>query len=310
MHGGGYSNNKLKLYYLIWMIKIFFYGFKIKKDSVVWALGLETALPLLLSSKVRRYKLVFDDADRLVLLFNFRGLLKKIITCLEKFTSKNVKLHIIPGKARYDYETRTLKIIKNTPSSRELELAHKEFTNRIWPEAKLVINLSGWLADTRGVEHALFLSKQLKNNKDCIFIVCGRSDSLLLDELIKQGNVVYLGRVSNSCALAASMASDLMLTLYDPKIEINKYAESNKWGDAIFTNTAILLNNEIKTADFLREGRVCLETSYKDKYEMLKLIKRCIADRSIIEEKKKNIELLAKSQLFFEQQIHSLLETI
>ncbi|ARN70862.1 hypothetical protein BST91_03965 [Nonlabens tegetincola] len=57
---------------------------------MVWALGFESAFPLLLASKIKGFKLYFDDADRFSMLFNFPKPLKFGIQFLEKSLHKNV----------------------------------------------------------------------------------------------------------------------------------------------------------------------------------------------------------------------------
>jgi hypothetical protein len=46
-----------------------------------------------------------------------------------------------------------------------------------------------------------------------------------------------------------------VLTYYDPKVQINRQAESNKWGDCIFLGVPFLVNSEVETAaQFVAQG--------------------------------------------------------
>ena len=91
--------------YFLWMLKVFFNSFSIKKDDVVWALGFESAFPLLLMSKIKGYKVYFDDADRFSMLFKLPKILTNVIAYLEKITSRNSFKHIIPVKERYQFDS-------------------------------------------------------------------------------------------------------------------------------------------------------------------------------------------------------------
>ncbi|MEZ9922308.1 hypothetical protein AB4342_19550, partial [Vibrio breoganii] len=87
--------------------------------------------------------------------------------------------------------------------------------------------------------------------------------------LSKKEQVLYLGSVSNEDALCAYYASDFVMTYYDPVSKVNRHAESNKWGDAIVTNTAVLVNSEIETAKWLQEYGIAISTPYNDSGKLI-----------------------------------------
>jgi hypothetical protein len=71
LEGGGYGTSKVKKLYFLWLIKTLFHCFKFNKNDVVWALGFESAFPAMLVSKIKGFKVVFDDADRFSMIFKF-----------------------------------------------------------------------------------------------------------------------------------------------------------------------------------------------------------------------------------------------
>lgn len=244
--GGGYGGGKVKLMYFLWMIKVFFYSFFIPSKSKVWALGFETAFPLLLMSKVKKFDIYFDDADRFSMVFKFPKPIKIIIQKFEIFTSRNVYKHIVPSLSRYDFQSENFFVLKNLPSKKELLAAQQIYKNKEWPKAKLVIYVNGWLGRDRGMDVALNISESF-NKEDLIILLAGRIDCEEAELLSHRENVVYLGNISNAEALAAYYASDYVLTYFNPSIEINRLAESNKWGDALATGCGVLVNNEVTT---------------------------------------------------------------
>lgn len=261
--GGGYGGRKVKLMYFLWFVKVFFKGFSFKRGDVVWALGFESSFPLLLSSKIMGYKVFFDDADRFSMLFKLPSPFKELLSFLEKITSRSVYKHIIPSAERYDFESSKFYLLKNIPSKVEIEKA-KELKHKIPNvECGLTININGWLGAGRGMSVILKLAKELESHP-VYFILAGKLDCQEALELSQLDKVTYIGSVTNSEALSTYLNSDLVFTYYDPKLEINKYAESNKWGDAIKFNNGIIVNSEVITAKRLIEEQVAISCDYND----------------------------------------------
>ena len=309
LKGGGYGGLKVRFMYFIWMLKVFFQSFKIKKNELVWALGFESAFPALLVSKIKGFKVIFDDADRFSLIFNFPFPIKIIIQSLEKFTSRKVVRHVVPGIERYDFFSSKFYVLKNTPSKSEYDKGLAIFKEKSWPKAKLIININGWLHKTRGLDVALKLYGKIKNY-DVHFLMAGKLASKEAIELSTKKKVTYIGEVSNSEALASYFASDFVLTYFKPVSKINTLSESNKWGDAIRTNTAVIVNEEVITAEYLRENKACLSNNYDDISSLASNLIEIMNDKKLKEGFMKNSSKLSQKFSFFEVQLTKLFETI
>ena len=305
LKGGGYGGKLVKLYYFLWMFKVFLYSFQFKKSDIVWALGFESSFPLLLASKIIGFKIYFDDADRFSMLFSFPKPIKFILQKLEEFTSKNVYKHIIPVIERYNFVSPTFFILQNFPSNSELVSAKEQFLKNSYITDKIVINVNGWLGDNRGMNVINKLCKDEINGLS--FIVAGKLDSKDAKELVKYKNVQYLGQVSNSQALASYFASDFVFTYYKPNSEINNLAASNKWGDAIMTNIGIIVNEEVKTAKYLKDSEVAIYVPYQN-YDFLKTtLEKLLSAPHLIDEYKIASKKLSKEFGYFEDQLKSLM---
>jgi len=300
MRGGGYG--KVKYLYFFWMIRTLLYGFKLKKGDFVWALGFETAFPLIVASKLKGFRVVYDDADRFSLIYRFPKPIKRIVEQLEKFTSQNCHKHVIPGPERYDFKSDNFYIIKNTPSNYELEKARRIFNNREWPKANLIININGWLGKDRGIDIMLEVSKRVVRY-NIHFLLAGRLASKEAEELSRQPNVTYLGNVSNALALASYYASDFVLTYFEPSLRINRVAESNKWGDAIKIGIGIIVNSEVETARYLREGNATISFGYHDIEALTARLIELESRKATVSAFKCNAEALASKFGFFEEQL-------
>lgn len=306
LKGGGYGGSTVRKFYFIWMLKLFIKSFSIKRSEVVWALGFESAFPLLLASKIKGFKLYFDDADRFSMLFNFPKPVKMLMQFFEKITSRHVYKHVIPVLERYDFSSNKFYILQNTPSESEIDKA-KEITKSIdWIKASVVININGWLGSGRGMKIALALRNAL-DKKDVAFILVGKLDCLEAKELAQKENVQYLGEVSNADALSSYLASDFVFTYYDPSSVINTLAASNKWGDAIKTGIGVIVNSEVITANYLHEAGVSVSYPYDNVKDLSTTISEYISDGSKIKVIKENSRNISNEFGYFENQLEKLL---
>jgi UDP-N-acetylglucosamine:LPS N-acetylglucosamine transferase len=308
LEGGGYGTSKVKKLYFLWLIKTFFYCFKFGKNDIVWALGFESAFPAMLASKIKGFKVVFDDADRFSMIFKFPSLIDKIIRFLEKITSRGVHFHVVPGAERYDFASKKFYVLKNTPSESQIEKA-KEISKNLEKPANFVININGWLGAGRGMQQALDLVNKLDTD-DIKILLIGKLDCDAAEILAKHKNVIYKGKLSNSETLANYFLSDLVLTYYDPKLEINQYAESNKWGDAIKTGIGIIVNEEVKSAKFIKENHLGVIVPYNDVEALVKEVQNLLANPSKLEELKSNATQYSDVMPYYEDQLIELFKRI
>lgn len=304
--GGGYGGSKVKKLYLLWMLRLFFKSFSIKGKEVVWALGFESAFPLLLASKLKGFKLYFDDADRFSMLFNFPKPVKMLIQFFEKITSRHCYKHIIPVQERYDFISSNFFILRNMPSKSEIIKARELAQSKDWIRASIVININGWLGSGRGMKTALGLCESLEG-KDVGFILAGKIDCQEARKLAQKENVQYLGQVSNAEALASYLASDFVFTYYDPSSVINTLAASNKWGDAIKSGIGVIVNSEVKTAKYLADGNVSISFPYENVKDLSRYIEEFILDLSRIKILKENSIKISNEFGYFEEQLEKLI---
>ncbi|MET1280061.1 hypothetical protein [Vibrio navarrensis] len=275
LSGGGYNNCINKAMYVFWGLSVFF-RLLLAKRRTVWALGLETAFPAVLASIFRNHKVIFDDADRLILLFNFQGWLYRLVRRVEIFVSTRSHVHLVPSKLRYDYSSDNFFELKNLPTESNVKDAYAKvippnIQSKI--EGKVVIYANGWLSDTRGSFFIIDLINKIKSNNlqdKVVIILAGRIDSYKLQESIDSDFCILLKEMKYEDALSYYKVSTYVLTLYDPKIAINRYAEANKWGDALAFGVIPVVNKEIITAGFLRD--VALFVDYNNSDALLQLI--------------------------------------
>ena len=139
------------------------------------------------------------------------------------------------------------------------------------------IYVNGWLSSSRGLGTLLRACKILEErNVEIKIIVAGRLACPDADTLVTLPNVEYFGMLTNEEALAHYYQSNLAFIFYDPCVQINLLAESQKWTDCWATGTAFVSNQEILTlAKFTRE-KACYALPYEDAGQLADLIERLV----------------------------------
>lgn len=278
--GGGFRSVLTRFYYLVWMFRVFF-AVLWHAPRRVYCLGLETALPTWLASRLRRrIKYVFDDADRLVLLWNLPKSIEKIIIAFERRVSRDAVIHIVPTLERYDYRTIKQYEMANVPERDQVQEARCAAKSK--QDSRLHVYVNGWLNQSRGlglIDRAVRILEQ-ENCNDIVFNVAintGRETAEQLD-FLKHRNVNHLGFLTHTQSLAQYAANDVVVTFYDPAVRINRYALPNKWGDAIVMDTPIILNEGIETATPLIAAGIAFTVPFDDPCAFVALLRHLHSD--------------------------------
>lgn len=300
LKGGGHSNALNKAMYLLWMMALFLNSFGIKKDTTVWAIGFESAFPLVLASKLKGFRLIFDDADRFSMVFNFPIGVKRIVEFFERMSSRLASLHVIPNRKRYDFDSDKFIEIKNFPAQSDIEKA-KVLEPLYKPEHdELTVYVNGLLEAMRGVDTLLEVVRKLDDmgDKRVRFLVAGPLRGEKAERFVALHRVTYLGTVEPAESLSCYLVTDLVFTYYSPCLEINKYAESNKWGDALKMGSGIIVNSEVKTVDFLVEAGCVYRFDYHDVHGLCEFL--LTVSKESISQKEKAARIAGEKYLSFE----------
>lgn len=242
LRGGGHMARSTRLLYPVWALLVF-WNMLTRRPRRVFALGLETAIGAWAATRLRSGRYVFDDADRLVMLLNAPKPIDRALRFFERRVSGASAAHVVPGLERYEYRTPAMQLVPNTPDKGLLDQARDFKVAR--PDAALVVYINGWLHEGRGLGWVRAVAESLPADPLIHFILAGDLADEDAEALAALPCATSLGRTSQVEALAWYRAADLVATFYDPRLQINRFAIANKWGDALFTGTAILLNREV-----------------------------------------------------------------
>ena len=245
---GGTSSRRLLPAYARWVVSVFFELVR-QPASNVHALGLESALPALLAAKLRRHRVIYDDADRFSFCHPMPARVKSIVAATERWVARHALVHVVPGVGRYPdgLPARTTIELPNWPSEPDVVAAKSVVAPEI-PQAELTLYANGWIGDRRGAVQLLEMSTHLRDDSRFHLVVAGRITESAADELVTLSNVTNLGKLSQAEALAVYSQVDAVVTMYDPSVAINRFAEPNKWGDCLELGVPILVNEEVQTA--------------------------------------------------------------
>ena len=88
MKGGGYSNNKLLLYYPLWVTRLLLkiiLAVENSRDNLIFAVDFESALPVYIYSFFKpKVRYIYDVHDDFAMRYNFPSFLKKWVSAVDK----------------------------------------------------------------------------------------------------------------------------------------------------------------------------------------------------------------------------------
>lgn len=297
------TRKRKSIEYVLWMTGLFFRLLFRRKTTPIFVSGFESAIVVYFVSLFRGGSYIFDNPDNFYQSKNLPSTLKKMIFNIERKIIKRSKITIVPDEMRikgYNLPREHFLTIRNFPSRVDVENSLKIVAPK---DKKLVIYMNGWLVPTRGLQMITTFVQKLQPNLDLKIKIAGKKEGL--DEILKSPYVEYLGVVNAMTSLGNYHNSDVILTFYDPSIEINRNASPNKWGDALVTETIPILNNGIQTTGMYFPKGGYITVDYDDSEGLHKLIMDIYEDDTILENKRK--ELKENPKYFWEDQMQKIL---
>ncbi len=269
------------LRYLIWMAQVFKKSMLSGGDCHFIAVGFDSAFPLAVLPSWRR-SFIFDNIDNVSMSYRWPWGLKGFFRWAERWVARRASIHVNPSHERWPYEDSNLRVVVNTPSQRALSEARMLATKEgmVRDDTHLTIYVNGWLSATRGLRTLIGALEHLRARDIPIRVLtAGRPASPDADALLKMPEVVHLGMLTNDEALAAYFRSHLAFVYYDPSVEINRLAESQKWTDCWATETPFISNQEVLTLAKFMRAEACFALRYEDSAGLADLLESVHRDR-------------------------------
>lgn len=219
------------------------------RPAIVHASDFEAMLAALLYRAVAgSVPIVYNIHDNLALRHPFPAPVRDGLARLEGRIAATADVVMVPDADRLETlngpRLRTSVVIPNTlpdPGARPWERS-----------GPVRVFLGGWLSWRRGVRT---VGDLVSNRADVDLVVCGTGPNDVRDYLARLPRTTVYGYRPQPEALELAGASDLIVALYDPSVEINRFASPNKLYDAMALGKPVVVNQEMRVADWVsRKG--------------------------------------------------------
>ncbi|MFN3683608.1 MAG: hypothetical protein ACK41F_06690, partial [Fimbriimonadaceae bacterium] len=201
---------------------------------------------------------------------------RPVIARMERRAAAAAKIHLVPSSARWPSADPNLRVVPNYPLTDDLAKANEIARQRGYVrDGTFTLYVNGWLAPTRGLD-SLVQALDVYDGPPFRVLLAGRIDPTVPQaaRLMEHPFAEYRGEVTPAESLALYHRAHACLTFYDPSLAINRLAESNKWGDCVLTRCAILVNEEVATAQPYREIGGAAAVPYADPRALADLLAR------------------------------------
>lgn len=232
---------------------------KNNKYDIIHACDFDTALSSIVIAKIKRIKFIFDIFD--FIYGNPKNLFEKLIKKIEIQIANNSDAVIIctEERKRQIKESKPKKtiVVHNTPSKKQLT---KEEVI-VEKSKKIKICYIGILQDGRLLDE---IGKYFsEHNEEELYIGgFGKYEAYFRDLSEHYPNIKYFGKISYGKTLYIESMCDIMLGIYDPKIENHKYAAPNKFYESLFVGKPIIMVKNTGMSSIVKDNNIGILIDY------------------------------------------------
>ncbi len=281
-----YGKKYLIFYYPFFWSWIFMKLIALKPD-VVHSCDLDTIIPCLLFKKLFRRKLIFDVFDRFAMLhiLDSNSLWYKIVNWLEENAAAQSDVLITVGE-------KLLSTFRSKPALCELILNCADeipITKNRPNDQTLTLVYTGPIEKYHALEMVADILKRIENVD---LLIAGRIvDNALLQRLLHNSKVNYVGFLLPSDSIQIEAASDVMLAIYDPRRLQNQYAMPNKLFEALMCGLPIITNI---AKEIVQQEQCGLIVDHDDIQDIMKAIIKLRDDQEL----RNNLSMNAKMAFY------------
>ena len=264
--GGGYGKkNKLFFFYILWVLVTFFKCLRTKlKDKVIIAIDFDSALPVYWASKFKKINYIYEVYDDFALRYNFPGFIKRYIHTKDTRIMKKSSCVIHVDENRVSYKDCKWIVIENTP------VDFFDGQLRDYNEIDNKFAVIGYFSRQRGVQSILDFAQK---NPQAKFLVVGR----FIEQVDKDAYMALPNVECHDFMLQKELYKKMgsccaIFSLYDPNVEINRLAASNKVYDAMMFGIPVITNKEVINSGFIKDQNIgfVIDYDYNESWDCLK----------------------------------------
>lgn len=262
--GGGYGKSiMLFLFYLLWMIAVFIRCVFSDKSKLIIAIDFDSAFPVYLASKLRGHKYIYEVYDDFAIRYKFPTFIKRMISFIDHKIMDKSSCVVHVDENRVLYKNCKWIVIENTPND---IFNGKE---RTYDNIEMKFAVIGYLSNQRGVESIYNFAL---NNPDVKFLVVGRFLEISNYDKYKALSNIELFNFMPQYDLHKLLQNCCgIFSLYDPSVEINRLAASNKVYDAMMLGIPVITNKEVVNSAFIKNNNFgyVINYNYDDTWNCL-----------------------------------------
>lgn len=254
------SNSKFKLLfsYIKFIFKtVYVLNFRIKQENdnaIYFAVNFFGAFAVYLNKLIHKdIRYIYEIRDEIIKSYKLPGFIRVILFNIDsRIKNKSIKVIHVEINRVSNNESNSI-VILNSP----FDFYNNEF---IFREKKKCFAVTGWLNNTRGLESIYLFAK---NNPDFNFIVAGKFiDKNIENKYLSLNNIELHDFMPQNDLFDLIKNCSGIFSLYDPSLEINRLAASNKLYDAMMLGIPVIVNSEIEAAKFVTNYKIGFVVNY------------------------------------------------
>ena len=256
LSGGGYGNkSKLFFFYLLWIMAVFIKCLRTNlKDKIIIAIDFDSALPVYWASKFKRINYIYEIYDDFSLRYRFPSFIKSFVHRKDIAIMKRSECVVHVDENRAIFKGCKWIVVENTPND------YFNGAPRNYDEIEYLFAVTGHFSNQRGLRSIYEFAKRTPQAK---FLVVG-------DFQIKEDekdfcalpNVTHFGFMLQNELFEKMKHCCAVFSLYDPSVEINRLAASNKIYDAMMFGIPVITNKEVVNSKFIRDNHLGFVVDY------------------------------------------------
>lgn len=226
---------------VLWQIQLFSKLIKHRNSyNIIHACDFDTIIPSFVIKIIYKKKLVYDMFDHYGYSRAFPKFIFKFVCKLEDYFAVKSDLLILVDEVRKKQLKKINKntiVIYNSPYYIELP-KDLEYTSN-------TISYVGVLQPNRFILEMIDVVSK-KHNWSLKIAGFGSLENHIITKLENENikNVKYLGKVDYEKGLLQSLASEVMVAIYDPSIPNHKFASPNKYFEALMLGKIVIVAND------------------------------------------------------------------
>lgn len=233
----------LVLFFLpIWWIFLTINCIKNRYD-IIHVINLDSAAVIIPLSKILNIPTIYEMYDTYEDHLPLPCAVRDTILKFDKYLMKLADAIVLVDECRIEevggVPNENISIIYNGPEFSS-SVDHGRENNK--PHNDCVIFFAGLLGKHRTIETMIEICKEIEGIR-IIFAGWGELEEFIkIESMLNPTKVTFLGKLPHDEVIRISKQSDILFSLYDPFIPLNKYASSNKIFEAMMCELPILVS--------------------------------------------------------------------